>query len=504
MGRRQELDVSNWQFNIENEKYNSQPKGYLTAFDSAHDQETPKRAFEKDDSDSSQENFTSRPSSTSSYFRESFSTFSGAPSRRISLKPNFKENNTENQPAEIQKEYDSIDKVTNEAGSEVKKPVILYSQKQNILANRQTRESEAAEERYMQKRRADLSEFERSIVERAKVVELPFNETIKNLEFSSQEEEISQLIIQRHARDSIASVFNDMSFDTSDEELVYQTKLNTLQNSIIEQIPFGDITNQSDISIGSPLSIDTIPNDNTLDSTEDEEFLYNPALMNIPSAPSILKNPSKKTPHTNEKFGLKRKYVAPSQDNENRRYPIRNRIKPVQHWRNERIVYDESNIILGVDVKDEGYLTKSDEKIYNREPKRPKLREKEVQQECQFPIYDPKTNKEVLEKVIYPKSSWVCDEEAKGKIVIVGEDDRIKLIVVSLKPDETIDLGIINSRAMGIIMMSGCFATQVTIHESVLKLSQWDAFSVPPKNKLTITNTSQKCSTKVHLQIEKI
>ncbi|CAG9319640.1 unnamed protein product [Blepharisma stoltei] len=506
--KRQALDVSNWGFSIDNEKRISHPKSYLMAFDPTQDQESPIRAFERDASDSSQENFTSRPSTTSSITRESISVFSGASSRRTSLKPNPPKNQIENIPNRIDSnegQYKQQNIVINRPIEPKQNLNAEIYKKSNLIEIKQKRESEAAEERDFQKRRADLSDFERSIVERAKIKELPFNETIKNLTFDSQEES-SQINPPRRARDSMASVFNEMNFDTSDEELEHRTRMNTLQNSIIQQIPLEDI-NESDFNVGSPMSTDTIPNEQAMDS-EDEEFFYNPGQGNVSAAPSVARKAPKKinkaTPDTNEKFGLKRKLVTPSQDNEQRRYPKRNRIKPVQHWRNERIVYDESNRILGVDVKEEGYLTRSDAKIYNRQPKKPKLRNQVTQEQCELPVFDSRSKKEVLEKVVYPKSNWVSDEEAKGKIAHVGEDDKIRLIVISLKPGDSFDFGITNSRIVGIIMMSGIFSTQITIHESILNLSQWDIFCVPPKNKLTITNNSPKCYSKVHLQIEKI
>lgn len=362
--------------------------------------------------------------------------------------------------------------------------------------NTAKRDSEAAEEQLLVKRRAELSDFEKSIVEKANLVELPFKEARKNLNFDVQEEE--KLRENKPRRDSMASLVSEMRFDTSDDELEHTTRLNTLQNSII----YAPLETVTDLNTQSPISVDTAL-DQVIDPSEEENH-YNPAQPNHIKRPARKTRTKQSSPDTNEKFGLKRKMVQSSQNLENRRYPVRNRIKPVMHFRNERIVYDENGFIIGADIKDEGYLTRSDAKVYNRPPKKEKARKEVPQDKCVLPIYDSLSKRDKTEKVIYPKTNMHMEEDSKGKIGVIVEDTKMKLQMISLKPGDYIDLGKIDSRIVGFVMMSESEKTHITIHENAVFLSQWDSFIVPPKNTLTIKNSSHTCASKVHLHIEKL
>ena len=159
----------------------------------------------------------------------------------------------------------------------------------------------------------------------------------------------------------------------------------------------------------------------------------------------------------------------------------RNRIAPVNHWKNEQLVYEDGNLV-GAYLKQPLSST----------PKKPKLNSR-TKPDCKMPVN--KDSKLVLDKVIFPKANWSSS--------VVVENKDFSILVVGLNKHQTYNGNSKEFRVFGTVLMSGRDSCVITLNQTSKHLSQWDTFIIPKHNLFEIKNLG-KLHLKVHLHINKL
>ena len=229
--------------------------------------------------------------------------------------------------------------------------------------------------------------------------------------------------------------------------------------------------------------------------TDDEEYQPSPV-------PDIRKGFT--PPTTNQIHGLKRKLIQKEEEEpQGRKYEKRTRIKPIEHWKNERLVYDEDGYIIGVDLADE-----SQQQFIREGTKRRRLntnaRDNQTAQLFTGNVIDRSTGQEVLKDLIFRKNNWkfVREEESEPAVAVIGEFGEMASYILQLRAREVKSQSLNNAGSIvGTVLSAARNSIILTIHTNTFSLSQWDSFTIPSGNFYSIENLSYKMASKILLVV---
>lgn len=312
-----------------------------------------------------------------------------------------------------------------------------------------------------------------------------------------------------NSRRSSLSYRPSMRLESEDEDIQYDqvTLSNTLKNT---KLNFDSILQDSRVVMTQESPAVFLSNEEPPSSrrqiqtqiplvtppvfTDDEEYQPSPQ-------PDIRKGFT--PPTTNQIHGLKRKLIQKEEDEPRRKYEKRTRIKPIEHWKNERLVYDEDGYIIGVDLADE-----SQQQFIREGTKRrrlnPNARDNQTAQLFTGTVIDRSTGQEVLKDLIFRKTHWkfVREEESEPAVATIGEFGEMSSYILQLKTREVKSQSLNNAGSIvGTVLSSERNSIIVTIHTNTFSLSQWDSFTIPSGNYYSIENLSYKMSSKILLVV---
>jgi hypothetical protein len=229
--------------------------------------------------------------------------------------------------------------------------------------------------------------------------------------------------------------------------------------------------------------------------TDDEEYRPSPK-------PDIRKGFT--PPNTNQIHGLKRKLIQKEEDEpQKRKYEKRTRIKPIEHWKNERLVYDEDGYIIGVDLADE-----SQQQFIREGTKRrrlnPNARDNQTAQLFTGTVIDRSTGQEVLKDLIFRNNhlKFVREEESEPAVAMIGDFGEISSFILQLRPREVKSQSLNNAGSIvGTVLSAVRDSIILTIHTNTFSLSQFDSFTIPSSNYYSIENLSYKKASKILLVV---
>lgn len=94
-----------------------------------------------------------------------------------------------------------------------------------------------------------------------------------------------------------------------------------------------------------------------------------------------------------------------------------------------------------------------------------------TQADCQATII--KANGETLkETIIIPRNNWKYQNQNNTNTALISEDEKVKYLIISLKPGETYKSDETAGRVTGTILMSENGGVLVDIHNNQRHLSQ--------------------------------
>ncbi|OMJ70337.1 hypothetical protein SteCoe_31714 [Stentor coeruleus] len=163
--------------------------------------------------------------------------------------------------------------------------------------------------------------------------------------------------------------------------------------------------------------------------------------------------------------------------------PKRKRIKPIAHWKNECLLYDDNKNLIGV-------------RRFNEALSQPPSIKKPKKQNP-FTI-----NSESYIQGFYPKTQWKIEKNTDWHQAVVLETFDLTVITVSLKPQKCYE----NSfQFLTLLQVLKCQRTSLFIRcgNDETYMSQWDTQIVPQGAKLEVVNQS-KISAQIILVINKI
>lgn len=299
--------------------------------------------------------------------------------------------------------------------------------------------------------------------------------------------------------------------DNEDSKIDHETLINTLNNTkfnfdsilhesravMTQESPALFLSNQDRAS--SKRQIQTqVPAYSPPVFTDDEEYSPSHGTQN-----NIRKGFT--PPTTNQIHGLKRKLIHKEEENEslNRKYEKRTRIKPIEHWKNERLVYDDNGYIVGVDLADE-----SQQKFIREGTKRRRLnrdsKDNQIAQLFTGNVIDRSTGQEVLKDLVFRKTNWkfVKEEEQEPAVARIADFGEISTYVLQLRTREIKPQSLNNGGTIiGTVLSSERNSIILTLHTNTFSLSQWDSFTIPQGNYYSIENLSYKMMSKIHLVV---
>lgn len=163
--------------------------------------------------------------------------------------------------------------------------------------------------------------------------------------------------------------------------------------------------------------------------------------------------------------------------------PKRKRIKPIAHWKNECLLYDDTKNLIGVRRFNEALSQPPN----NKKPQRPK----------HFTI-----NSEAHIQGFYPKTQWKIEKNTNWDQAVVLETFDLTVITVSIKPQKHYE----NSfQFLTLLQVLKCQRASLLVHcgNDEAYLSQWDTQIIPQGTNLEVINQS-KISAQIILVVNKI
>jgi hypothetical protein len=164
-------------------------------------------------------------------------------------------------------------------------------------------------------------------------------------------------------------------------------------------------------------------------------------------------------------------------------FPSRNIVAPISHWRGDQLIYDNSGTLVGCSLKDE-----------DDEPTVVK-RHTGVQSTL---VVDPKSGREGLREVVFPKGAWHFSEGTSR----VVETEHFQVSVVSLSKSASFSITA-EHQTVCTVLRSDRAAIEFELDGDTVQLSCWDTFVVPKSSVAVVHNRSSRASAKVQLSVYK-